>query len=221
MKPRPDYSVYLVTDETLAGVRGVEAAVRAAVEGGVTLVQVRAKRAAARDVLARARALREWLTPRNVPLIVNDRLDLALAVGAAGVHLGQDDLPCADARRLAGPDFLIGVSVSAADEARRAAADGADYLAVSPVFATPTKPDAPHAVGLEGLRAIRAAVNLPLVGIGGLHAGNAEAVIRAGAQGVAVVSAILAAPDPRTATRDLVRAVLAGRDLRRQFADGG
>ncbi len=220
MKNRPDYSVYLVTDETLAGARGVEAAVHAAVEGGVTVVQLRAKRVAARDLLSQAVALRAWLAPRNVPLIINDRLDIALAAGAAGVHLGQDDLPCAVARRLAGPDFLVGVSVSTADEARRAEADGADYLAASPVFATPTKPDAPPAVGLEGLRAIRAAVKLPLVGIGGLRTGNAEAVIRAGAQGVAVISAILAASNPQAAARDLARAVREARDLHRQFADG-
>ncbi len=206
---RPDWTLYLVTDPDM-GARPVEAIVRAAVAGGVTAVQLRDKQATARALVAQAGRLREILAPRGIALIVNDRLDVALAAGADGVHLGQDDLACADARRIAGPDFLIGISVSSPAEARRAAADGADVLGVSPVFDTPTKRDTPKAAGLEGLRAIRRAVRLPLVGIGGLHAGNAAEVRRAGADGIAVVSAIMTAPDPEAAARELRSAIAAG-----------
>jgi len=203
MKRMPDYSLYLVTDAALAGRRAIEEIVREAVAGGVTVVQLREKGASSREMLRQARALRDLLAPRGVPLIVNDRCDVALAAGADGVHVGQGDLPCVLVRELAGPDLVIGVSVSTVEEAVQAERDGADYLGVSPVFETPTKTDTPPAVGLDGLRRIREAVRLPLVAIGGIHAGNAAAVIRAGADGIAVVSAIMAAPDPRAAARAL------------------
>jgi len=174
-----------------------------AVAGGVTIVQLRVKAADSRTLFERAVRLRERLASAGVPLIVNDRLDVALAARAAGVHLGQRDLPCAEARRIAGPEFVIGVSVGSPEEARRAERDGATYIAASPVFATPTKSDAPPPVGLAGVKAIRAAARLPLVAIGGLHAGNVADVIRAGADGVAVVSAIMASDDPAAAARAL------------------
>lgn len=195
--------LYLVTDEALAGGRPLAAVVGAAVDGGVTCVQLRAKTDSARRILEQARELLALLRPRGVPLIVNDRLDIALAAGADGVHVGQDDLPGAAVRRLAPPGFRIGVSVSTVAEACAAEADGADYLGVSPVFDTPTKRDTPRAAGLEGLRRIRAATRLPLVAIGGIHAGNAAAVRAAGADGLAVVSAIMSAPDPAAAARQL------------------
>jgi thiamine-phosphate pyrophosphorylase len=207
MRPNTDYSLYLVTDATLAGARGVEAIVQAAVAGGVTVVQWREKEGDSRTRLARVQYLREWLRLRRVPFIVNDDVDLALACDADGVHVGQDDLPCLAVRRRVGAGMQIGVSVSTVAEARQAVRDGADYLGVSPVFATPTKPDAPAAVGLDGLRAIRAAVTLPLVAIGGIHAGNAAEVTAAGADGLAVVSAIMAAADPCAAAKAL-RAVM-------------
>jgi thiamine-phosphate pyrophosphorylase len=203
MKTSPDYSLYLVTDATLAGARGVAAVVRAAVAGGVTMVQWRNKDADHRVPLPRVQSLRAWLRLRQVPFLVNDDVELALACGADGVHVGQTDRPCAEVRRRLGAERLIGVSVSTVAEAIQAARDGADYLGVSPVFATPTKPDAPVAAGLDGLRAIRTAVRLPLVAIGGIHAGNAAAVIAAGADGIAVVSAIMAASDPRAAAQAL------------------
>ena len=203
MKPTPDYFLYLVTDAVLAGPRGVMAVVQAAVTGGVSVVQLRDKSADGRALLAQARELAEWLRPRDVTFIVNDRVDLALACDADGVHVGQSDLPCTVVRRLVGPDRLVGVSVGSVAEAVQAERDGADYLGVSPVFATSTKPDAPPAVGLDGLRAIRAAVRLPLVAIGGLHSGNAAEVLAAGADGLAVVSAIMAAADPAAAARQL------------------
>lgn len=204
---RLDVTLYLVTDRGLAGGRPVEAVVSEALEGGVTLVQVREKELGTRRFLEQAMAVKEAADRFGVPLIVNDRLDIALACGAAGVHLGQDDMDCPTARRLAGKNFIIGVSVSTPEEAIQAEADGADYLGVSPIFATPTKTDAPQPTGLTGLEAIRAAVGIPLVGIGGIHEGNAAEVIRAGADGIAVVSAIMAAPDPRAASRLLLAAL--------------
>lgn len=206
-------SLYLVTDDELAQGRPLPQIVAAAVRGGVTVVQLRAKNCCAHDLLQRAHALLALLRPLGVPLIVNDRLDIALAAGADGVHLGQDDLPCTAARRLAGPDFTIGVSVGNAAEARRAEADGADYLGVSPLHTTPTKPDAPPATGLAGLRAIRAATQLPLVVIGGLHTGNVAEALHAGADGIAVVSAIMAAPDPTAAAAALAAIIDTATDL--------
>jgi len=203
---RLDYRLYLVTDDALSRAP-VESVVERAIAGGATIVQLRVKAADSRMLYERAVRLRERLAPLNVPLIVNDRLDAALAARADGVHLGQGDLPCAEARRIAGPEFVIGVSVGSPAEAERAERDGATYLAASPVYATPTKTDAPPPVGLSGLAALRNASRLPLVAIGGLHAGNAAEVIRAGADGVAVVSAIMAAEDPAAAARAL-RAVV-------------
>lgn len=211
MKRTPNYSLYLVTDAALAGRRAIEEIVREAVAGGVTVVQLREKAASSREMLRRARALKEILAPRGVPLIVNDRCDVALAARADGVHVGQGDLPCALVRELAGPGLVIGVSVSTVEEAVQAERDGADYLGVSPVFETPTKADTPPAAGLDGLRRIREAVRLPLVAIGGIRAGNAAAAIRAGADGIAVVSAIMAAPDPRAAARALAAEVARAR----------
>lgn len=206
-----DYALYLVTDRAAARGRGLVGIVRAAVEGGVSVVQLRDKDASTRDSLRLALELRALLEPLGVPLIVNDRLDLALACGAAGVHLGQDDLPCDLARRLVGDEMVIGVSVSTPEEARRATGEGADYLGVSPVFDTPTKRDTPTATGLAGLAAIRAVTHLPLIAIGGLHEGNAGRVMAAGADGIAVVSALMGAADPAAAARVLRLAIDRGR----------
>ncbi len=211
MAAAPDYTLYLVTDSSLARGRSLSSVVTAAVAGGCTMVQLREKEASGRRFLDLARALSDLLAPRSVPLIVNDRLDVALACGAAGLHVGQDDLPCADVRRIAGERLIVGVSVSTPDEARRAEAEGASYLGVSPIWATPTKPDAPPAVGLAGLAAIRRVTRLPLVGIGGVNATNAAQVIGAGADGVAVVSAIMSADDPAQSARELLEVVHSAR----------
>jgi len=211
VKSPPDYSLYLVIGDEFTGGRPLLEVIRAAVSGGVTIVQLREKDAAARQALESAWAVRGFLATRGIPLIINDRLDLALQSGAAGVHLGQGDLACSEARRLAPAGFLVGISVSTVEEARRAAQEGADYLGVSPVFDTPTKADAPTATGLEGLRRIRAAVNLPLVAIGGIKEINATEVIRAVADGVAVVSAIGSATDPAGAAMRLRQAIQTGR----------
>ncbi|MBN1609303.1 MAG: thiamine phosphate synthase [Polyangiaceae bacterium] len=206
-----DYSLYLVTDRPLAGGRSLVDVVRRAVMGGVRAVQVREKDASVREYLAFLQDVKAVLEPLKVPLFVNDRVDVALASDAAGVHVGQQDMPCADVRRLVGPSHIIGVSISTPEEAAQAEAEGADYLAVSPVFVTPTKTDTPQATGLEGLGAIREATRLPLVAIGGIHVGNAASVVAAGADGVAVVSAIMAAEDPEAASRELLAEVARGR----------
>ncbi|ACU89044.1 thiamine phosphate synthase [Desulfomicrobium baculatum] len=199
----PDLSLYLVTDRRLSLGRSTVDIVRAAVAGGVTCVQLREKECSTRQFVTEARAVRELLAGTGIPLIINDRLDVALAVGADGVHLGQTDMLIADARRLVGTDMLIGISAECVDDAVRAQAEGADYVGISPVFATPTKTDTAPALGLDGVALIRAAVSLPLVGIGGIGPGNATEVIRAGCDGVAVVSAIISAPDPKRAAAEL------------------
>lgn len=209
---------YLITDRTLCGARGVEAAVRAALAGGVSMVQLRDPRAKTRRLLEDARGLLALLRPAGVPLIVNDRVDVALAAGADGVHVGQEDMSARDARALLGPGKILGLSISSLEELERSA-DAlplVDYLGVGPIFATGTKPDAAAPMGVQGLAAVAERTQLPLVAIGGLHAGNAPQVVRAGATGVAVVSAICAAHDPEAATRELARAVAAahGGELR-------
>lgn len=198
-----DYSLYLVTDRSLARGRTTVEVVREAIAGGVTCVQLREKICGSREFLDQARALRNLLRGTGVPLVINDRVDIALAVGADGVHLGQHDMPIADARRLGPASWIIGVSAESVEDAIRAEAEGADYIGVSPVFSTSTKTDTAPALGLEGLRQIRVAVKSPLVAIGGIQLANAVAVLRAGADGLAVVSAIVSADSPHAAARAL------------------
>jgi thiamine-phosphate pyrophosphorylase len=195
--------LYLVTDQPSLKGRTLIDVVQAAVLGGVTCVQLREKHATSRDFYAQAVALMDLLTPLNIPLIINDRLDIALACGAPGVHLGQSDMPVQAARKLLPPEVFIGWSVETLDEVTRSATLPVDYLGVSPVFATPTKTDTATPWGLEGLQRIRAATDLPLVAIGGIHLGNAVELLRAGASSLAVVSAICSADDPRAASQQL------------------
>ncbi len=195
--------LYLVTDQTSLAGRTLSDVVLAAVQGGVSCVQLREKHLGTRDFLAQALALGALLRPLHVPLVINDRIDIALACGAQGVHLGQSDMPVEQARRLLPPEVFIGWSVESDDDVRRSAHLPVDYLGVSPVFATPTKTDTQPPWGLDGLRRVRAATPLPLVAIGGIHSGNARAVLDAGADGLAVVSAICAAADPRQAAQTL------------------
>ncbi len=202
-----DPRVYLVTDPDLVPPSRLPSAVREAVRGGVTLVQLRDKQADGRRLVEVARSLRTVLAPFGVPLLINDRVDIALAADADGVHLGQSDLPVADARRLLGPDRIVGLSVEAVEQAEAAEVEHASYVAVSPVFGTPTKTNTAAPLGLEGVVAVRARCSRPVVGIGGIDADRAQAVIRAGADGVAVVSAILGAVDIATAAHALRRAV--------------
>jgi len=198
---KPDYSLYLVTDRGLSLGRPLEDVVMSAVSGGVTCVQLREKESSSREFLELSRKLREALSGFDVPLIINDRLDIALACGADGVHLGQNDMPLEEARRILGDKVIIGISASSVQSAIEAERGGADYIGVSPVFPTPTKEDTSPALGLSGLREMRKAVKIPLVGIGGLNSGNAADVTRSGADGIAVVSAIMSAPDPEQAAR--------------------
>jgi thiamine-phosphate pyrophosphorylase len=206
-----DYSLYLVTDRGLARGRAMLTIVRAAVQGGVTCVQLREKTCSTREFIEEALAIREFLRSRGVPLIINDRVDVALAVGADGVHLGQKDMPLAAARAIVTDTMVIGISVESVADAVAAQGGGADYLGASPIFATPTKIDAAAPLELAGLQAIRRAVHIPLVGIGGLNRQTAAAVVRCGADGLAVVSAIMAAEDPEQAARELVQAIRSAR----------
>lgn len=194
MKAQPDYSIYLVTDDGCLQGRALIDCVCEALEGGVTLVQYRAKTASSAEMYAEALQLKALCDSFNVPLIINDRLDIAMAVGAAGVHLGQDDLPCAAARKILGEDYLIGVSAHNPAEAKAALQSGADYLGCGAVFGTATKADVKK-LGTEGLAAICKAKGLPVVGIGGVTADNYREVRAAGADGAAIVSGILAQPD--------------------------
>ena len=207
-----DYTLYLVTDRALARGRTTGEIVREAVAAGVTCVQLREKNCGTREFLEEARAIQAALRGTGVPLIVNDRVDVALAVGADGVHLGQRDMAIGDARRLGPSGWIIGVSAESVDDAVQAEREGADYIGVSPVFATPTKTDTARPLGLEGLRQMRAAVKIPLVAIGGIHASNARDVIRAGADGLAVVSAIVSADSPREAAGQLRREIEVARN---------
>jgi len=206
-----DYSLYLVTDRGLARGRSTFDIVKAAVSGGVTCVQLREKDCSTLEYIEQALAIKNFLGEREVPLIINDRLDVALAVAADGVHLGQSDMPLEMARKIAGPSMLIGISAESVQDAVQAEKGGADYLGVSPIYATPTKTDTVFPLGLEGLREIKKRVKIPLVGIGGLNKSNAAEVIRNGADGVAVVSAIVAAEDPGTAAINLKQIIVEAR----------
>ena len=211
MKPRLDLSVYLITDRTLCGARGVLDTVREAIAGGVTIVQLRDPEAKTRALVEEARALAALLRPAGIPFIVNDRVDVALAADADGVHVGQKDMTVADARRLIGGNRLLGLSITSEADLDGADLVGVDYLGVGPIYASATKPDAAPPIAIGGLRAVAERTSLPIVAIGGLHAGNAEEAIGAGARGVAVVSAICAAPDALVATAELAKVVAAAR----------
>ncbi len=211
MKAAFDYTLYLVTDRRLSHGRPTREIVQAAVRGGVTCVQLREKDCSTRVFIREALAVRDFLKAAGVPLIINDRLDVALAVEADGVHLGQKDMPLEMARRIAGDGLCIGISAESLEDAVAAERGGADYIGVSPVFDTPTKTDTAPALGLEGLRDIRAAVDIPLVAIGGLKRDNVAEVVQNGADGIAVVSAIVAAEDPEKAARELLEIIQAAR----------
>ncbi len=206
MTRRFDPTLYLVTDSELAGGRVLTDVVAAAVRGGVTLVQLRDKHAAGRALLERARALKAVLDPRGVPLLVNDRADVAQAAGA-GCHVGQADLPAEAARAIIGPYALLGVSLDQPDQLRSVDGDLVDYVAYGPFAGTATKADAGGPVGVDGLAAVRKQTMLPLIAIGGLDVRNVAAAVRAGADGIAVVSAIMAAADPEAASRGLRAAI--------------
>lgn len=194
MKAQIDYSVYLVTDEGCLKGRSLLECVEAALKGGVTLVQYRLKNGDGGRMYKEALELKALCDTYSVPLIINDRLDIAMAVGAAGVHLGQDDLPCSVARSILGDAYVIGVSAHNPQEAIQAVEDGADYLGCGAVFGSATKTNVSE-LGLTNLKEIRKAVNVPMVGIGGVNSSNYPLVRQTGAEGAAIISGILAADD--------------------------
>ena len=195
--------IYLVTDQAACTHHPLETVVAKAVQGGVSCVQLREKTLDTRRFLERALALKAILAPARVPLIINDRLDIALAAGAEGVHIGQSDMPYAHARQLMGPDAIIGLSVETWEDVIQAQDLDVDYIGVSPVFSTPTKTDTKEPWGLNGLERINGYSRHSLVAIGGLNQSNITSVIQAGAQSIAVVSAICSAPDPYAVTQAL------------------
>jgi thiamine-phosphate pyrophosphorylase len=203
--------LYLVTDRRLCGNRSLEDVAHQALVGGAAYIQLREKDVSTRFFVEEARKMKALTARFRVPLIINDRIDVALASGADGVHIGQDDMPYAEARRLMGPKAIIGLSVETWDDVVEAEALDVNYLGVSPVFATPTKTDTKGNWGLERLARIKAYSRHPLVAIGGLNASNAKEAVMAGADCIAVVSAICAAPDPLLASReinDIIQAAL-------------
>ncbi|UIJ36719.1 thiamine phosphate synthase [Desulfobaculum bizertense] len=202
-----DLRVYLVTDPRLCAARGILETVQQAVAGGSRLIQLREKQTSTRDFVELSRAVMAALRGTGAKCIINDRVDVALACKADGVHVGQSDMHPSDARALLGSNAILGLSVETLEQAREAEAFDVDYYGVSPVFSTPTKLDTAPPWGLGGLRNLRASTSRPLVAIGGVTAANAAELIQAGADGVAVVSAICSASDPRLATKQLLGAV--------------
>ncbi len=195
--------LYLVTDRGLSLERDLEWIVSQAVKGGTTMVQLREKDIDTREFIALGERLLKLLRPAGVPLIINDRVDVALAVDADGVHIGQSDMPYEIARRLLGPSKIIGLSVENLDELREANSLDVDYIAVSPVYSTATKTDTAPPFGLEGLRSAVAISRHPSVAIGGMNASTAPDVLATGVDGIAVVSAICSASDPKLAAEEL------------------
>lgn len=203
-------SLYLVTDPEMTARRGLVETVVAAVAGGVTIVQLRDKSGSARELAEAGRALLARLRPLGIPLLVNDRIDVACAIGADGVHVGQEDLPPTVARTILGPDAIVGLSVTKAEELATIDAS-VDYVGLGPLFQTGTKADAAPALGEVEFARLRREIPLPVVAIGGIGPANLRQTLRAGADGIAVVSAICAAADPRAAAAALATAITAER----------
>lgn len=210
-----DPSLYVILDRSASHGRDLQEILDATIAGGCRLIQLREKEWPSGRLLPLAERLRDRCRAAGATFIVNDRVDLALAVGADGVHLGQDDLPVRAARPLLRPGMVLGRSTHSVAQAREAQSDGADYIAVGSMFPTQTKPDF-ELVGPELVRAVRPVTRAPLIGIGGITRANVAQVIRAGADGVAVISAVCGASDPAAATREFLAAISAERDLRRR-----
>jgi thiamine-phosphate pyrophosphorylase len=198
-----DYSLYLVTDRELALGKSTFSVVQSAVKGGVSCVQLREKNCTTLEFIKEALLLKDFLNENKIQLIINDRLDVAQAVGADGIHLGQKDMPLSMAKRIVEDSMIIGISVECLDDAVRAEKEGADYIGVGPIYSTATKTDTVAPLGLQELMRIKKAVKIPIVAIGGLNHINAAPVIKSGADGIAVVSAIVSAKDPEKEARKL------------------
>lgn len=208
MKNKIDYTLYLCTDRDLMSTDTIEESVEQAVKGGCTVVQLREKHCSSKEFYELAVRVKEITDRYHVPLIINDRVDIALAVDAAGVHIGQSDLPASVVRNIIGKDKILGVSAARREEALKAVEDGADYLGVGAMFATNTKTDA-RPVTMEELKGIRAAVSIPIVVIGGINMNTLERFKGTGIDGLAVVSAIIAEKDIEAAARNMYQAFLA------------
>jgi len=205
-----DYSLYLVTDRELSLGRSNLSVVQSAVKGGISCVQLREKNCTTREFIEQALILKDFLSVqnRNIMLIINDRVDVAQALGADGIHLGQKDMPVSIAKKIVGKFMIIGISAETLDDAVQAEKDGADYIGVGPIFSTATKTDTGAPLGLEGLIRIRKTIKIPIVAIGGLNHKNAKAVIKSGADGIAVVSAIVSARDPEKSAKQLKEIII-------------
>lgn len=202
-----DLSLYLVTDRSLSLNRPIEYVVEEAVKGGVTMVQLREKECSSKEFYEQAIKLKECLRPYEIPLIINDRLDIALACDADGLHIGQNDIPYKTARKLLGKNKIIGLSVENINDAIEANALDVDYIGISPVFGTPTKTDTAQALGLHGVREISQISQHPNVSIGGINSTNTKDIICAGSDGISVVSAIMSANNPQQAAAQLLEII--------------
>ncbi|WP_294184490.1 thiamine phosphate synthase [uncultured Clostridium sp.] len=200
-----NYSLYLVTDRNLLKNTNLPKAVEEAILGGVTLVQLREKSASTREFYKLALEVKKVTSHYKVPLIINDRLDIAQAVDADGVHLGQSDMPLTMARKILGKGKIIGISAGTVEEAVEAEKNGADYLGIGSVFFTKTKKDIDTPIGIEGLRKIYSSVNIPAVAIGGIDEHNFRDVLSTGVDGISVISAILGKDDIKSAAQSLVK----------------
>jgi len=204
---RIDWKLCFIADSEAAAERDILQLIAEAVEGGATIIQLRGKKWTCREFLDVGMKAFRFLAPKKIPLIINDRVDIALACEADGVHLGQDDMPLPYAREILGKDRIIGLSVATPGEAEAAEKGGADYVGAGPVFATLSKKDLGPLLGLEGLRLIREKVKIPILAIGGITAANVADVISAGADGVAVISAIAAAKNPVQAATEIIESI--------------
>jgi len=210
-KFKSDFHLYVLTAQNLSRGRPNEEVIEEAIAGGADVIQLWDKGRTTRELLQEAQKLREITREKGVPLIINDRVDLALAADADGVHLGQDDLPLEWGRKMLGDDKIIGISTQTVEQAIQAEKDGADYVAVSAIFSTPTKPDATP-LGLESITDIKRNVSIPVVAIGGIKAENVVQVGAAGADCIAVISAVVSAVDIKEAARNLRKKFLAARE---------
>lgn len=198
-----DYSLYLVTDRRFLKDRTLKSAVEDSIKGGVTIVQVREKDVTTREFYKVALEVKEITDKYNVPLIINDRIDIAQAIDADGVHLGQDDMPIKLARKILGKNKIIGISVGNVDEAKEAEKDGADYVGIGAIFFTGSKKDIDTPIGTSGLKEVVESVNIPSVAIGGVNKENLSEVIKTGTNGAAVISAILGKENIEQAAKEL------------------
>ena len=201
------WRLYVIVDRVAVGNRNLAEVATAAIHGGADVIQLRDKHATTRSLFEEAKRLLPLTRAAAIPLIINDRADIAHAVGADGVHLGEDDLPVKDARRLLGEDRIIGTSTHSLEQAMRAEAEGADYIGFGPIFPTPTKPDY-ESIGVTLIKQVMRQVRIPIVCIGGIDSANLPQVIQAGAERVAVVRAVCSAADPESAARTLKAAIV-------------